>query len=243
VVKVPSTPEVVFVPSSLGSTLELTGMLASWNFLWEAANIEKKRINTSSEMKDQKSRIGLSGSGMQTSTYLLIAPPSTVPYAPLYHLLPKRLLDRYKLPAFRRPLWPMNGWWTEELLPADFTQRLSRAFAKHVWKYIDSGSGLASFSTHKPLAVLSHNLDSWLPYGILPSVSTDPRLTSSYRRASIFVGVFSGSFLAHLHARFVSNCALPNVFWLPRRAHAQTSRSTFPSSPFGGCLAEDGRRD
>jgi hypothetical protein len=82
-------------------------------------------------------------------------------------MLPKKLLDRHGLPALKRPLWPASGWWTEELLPRDFQARLSRAFAEHIWKHIDSGSGLASFSTTEPLAVLSHNLDFWLPYAMM----------------------------------------------------------------------------
>jgi hypothetical protein len=88
-------------------------------------------------------------------------------YAPLYHMLPKKLLDRHGLPALRRPLWPMTGRWMEELMPADFQARLCRAFAEHIWKHINSGSGLASFSTTERLAVLSHNLDFWLPYAIM----------------------------------------------------------------------------
>ncbi|HZC24157.1 MAG TPA: hypothetical protein VE866_12515, partial [Candidatus Binatia bacterium] len=166
VAKEVSTPEVVFVPQSLGSHLELTGVLASWNFLWEAGQYRKEAFShieqqKPSEMKDWLERL-------RDANVYLFADSATkyAAYAPLYHLLPKRLLDRYKLPALRRPLWPMNGWWTEELLPVDFTQRLSRAFAEYVWKYIDSGSGLASFSEREPLAVLSHNLDFWLPYAI-----------------------------------------------------------------------------
>ena len=59
----------------------------------------------------------------------------------------------------------------EELLPTDFQKRLSRAFAEHIWKHINTGSGLASFSKTEPLAVLSHNLDFWLPYAIMVTES------------------------------------------------------------------------
>jgi hypothetical protein len=65
----------------------------------------------------------------------------------------------------------MNGWWMEELLPADFRSRLCHAFAEHIWKHVNTGSGLASFSTTEPLALLSHNLDFWLPYAIIVTES------------------------------------------------------------------------
>ena len=166
VAKKPSTPEVVFVPSSIGPHLELTGLLASWNFLWEAGQYRKETY-THIEGEESLQITRWIERLKETNVYLFADSPSKYfAYAPLYHPLPKRILDRYKLPALRGPLWPMSGWWTEELLPADFTQRLSRAFAAHVWKYIDGGSGLAAYSEREPLAVLSHNLDFWLPCAI-----------------------------------------------------------------------------
>jgi hypothetical protein len=42
VAKAPEKPEVVFIPRSLGTDLELTGMLASWNLLWEAGQYRKE---------------------------------------------------------------------------------------------------------------------------------------------------------------------------------------------------------
>jgi hypothetical protein len=82
-------------------------MLASWNF-WEAANIEKKRYKHIEEMKT-KSRIGLSGSGIQTST--LFADSSR--YGAVYPFIicyPNDFSTVTSCRHFRRPLWPMNGW-------------------------------------------------------------------------------------------------------------------------------------
>jgi hypothetical protein len=42
VAKAPEKPEVVFISRSLGTDLELTGMLASWNLLWEAGQYRKE---------------------------------------------------------------------------------------------------------------------------------------------------------------------------------------------------------
>jgi len=61
-------------------------------------------------------------------------------------------------------LWPINGtrYWNDRILPADFVRRLSRAFAEHIWPYVDSGSGLKAFNSDDPLILLSHSLDFWL---------------------------------------------------------------------------------
>jgi hypothetical protein len=171
VAKAPEKPEVVFIPHSLGTELELTGMLASWNLLWEAGQYRKEaypwiRGGEAPAITSWLERI------KETNVYLFPETATHYPaYAPLYHMLPKRMLDRHGLPALRRPLWPVSGWWMEELLPTDFQKRLSRAFAEHIWKQINTGSGLASFSTTEPLAVLSHNLDFWLPYAIMVTES------------------------------------------------------------------------
>jgi hypothetical protein len=171
VAKAPEKPEVVFIPRSLGTDLELTGMLASWNLLWEAGQYRKEaypwiRGGESPAITSWLERI------KETNVYLFADTDTQYPaYAPLYHMLPKRMLDRHGLPALRRPLWPMNGWWMEELLPTDFQNRLCRAFAEHIWKHINTGSGLASFSRTEPLALLSHNLDFWLPYAIMVTES------------------------------------------------------------------------
>lgn len=87
-------------------------------------------------------------------------------YAPLYHLLPNRILDRHGLPTLKAGKWPLNILWAEEMLPRQFPDRLSNAFADHVWKFLDSGSGLRAFSRTEPLTLLSHNLDYWLPHAV-----------------------------------------------------------------------------
>jgi len=169
VAKAPEVPEIVFVPTDLASRHEIVGVLASWNFLWEAAQYRKQAF------EDRKLRTDVPGlaawiDGLpEANTYLI--PESATKYeayAPLFHLLPKRLLDRHRLPALKRPLWPNNGvsWWNEKLLPLDFENRLSRAFAEHIWSYIDSGSGMRAFSRTEPLKLLSHSLDFWLPYAL-----------------------------------------------------------------------------
>lgn len=43
---------------------------------------------------------------------------------------------------------------------------MARAFASHIWRFIDSGSPLSAFSDSDSLKLLAHNLDFWLPYAV-----------------------------------------------------------------------------
>jgi hypothetical protein len=170
VAKAPGRPEVAFVPTTDAKRHELVGVLSNWNFLWEAVQYRKEAFREdrfAAELPELASWIDRLP---QANTYLIADSTSKYDaYAPLYHVLPKVSLDRYNLPALKRPLWPNNavGWWHERLLPFDFTQRLSRAFGEHVWRYFDSGSGLRAFSSTEHLTLLSHSLDFWLPYALL----------------------------------------------------------------------------
>ncbi len=171
VAKVPDAPEIVFLPHSDANHLETTGALASWNYLWESAQYRREVFNSSAFSKDLPSDFtALINSLPETNIWLIADDQKRYEaYAPLFHLLPKRLLDRHGLPALKRPLWPNNGaaWWKREHIPIDFTRRLSRAFAEHVWGYVDSGSGLRSFTSREPLTLLSHSLDFWLPHALV----------------------------------------------------------------------------
>jgi len=170
VARTPEAPEVVFVPAALAANRhELVGVLASWNYLWEAAQYRKQAFE-GAKMRSEVPGLADWIDGLpEANTYLIPESANKYEaYSPLLHLLPKQSLDRYGLPALKRPLWPDNGvsWWNGELLPNDFENRLSRAFAEHIWRYIDSGSGMRAFSGDEPLKLLSHNLEFWLPYAL-----------------------------------------------------------------------------
>ena len=47
VAKEPAPPEMVYVPTNLCKRIDLIGVLASWNFLWEAAQYRKEVFNGS----------------------------------------------------------------------------------------------------------------------------------------------------------------------------------------------------
>jgi hypothetical protein len=170
VARVPEPPEVVFVPPP--ARMEhpyFVGVLATWNHLWESAQYRGQIFNEDRHNKRLPSEV----------TWIRKLPPANIylvadtktkydAYAPLLHLLPKNLLDRHRLPAFKRPLWPVNTArpWTDSILSHDFSERLSHAFAEHIWSNFDRGSGIRAFSSTDPLVLLSHSLDFWLPHAI-----------------------------------------------------------------------------
>jgi hypothetical protein len=169
VAKTPAPPEVVFVPANKAKRLDLIGVLASWNDLWEAAQYRREVFNQDRYARDFAQVVSWISTLPEANIYLVADTKNKYDaYAPLYHVLPKRLLDRYHLPPLKRPLWPNNCGrvWYDTILPPDLPQRLSGAFAEHVWPYIDSGSGVRAFSSTDPLILLSHNLDFWLPSAI-----------------------------------------------------------------------------
>ena len=136
VAKRPAPPEVVFLPTYHVRHVELVGILASWNYLWEAAQ-HRKEVFREDRFGGSADRLLDWIDGLPTANIYLV--PETRSqydaYAPLLHLLPKRVLDRHGLPALRSCRWPTNAVLplVETLLPSDFSSRLSRAFAQHVW--------------------------------------------------------------------------------------------------------------
>lgn len=83
-------------------------------------------------------------------------------YAPLFHLLPRRTVERYGLPLIPSGIWPSMFLSERRSIPPDFDERLSRAFAAHVWPHLCSGSRIDAFSRDDPLRLLAHSLDFWL---------------------------------------------------------------------------------
>ncbi len=89
-------------------------------------------------------------------------------YGALYHLLPLRTLGLFGLPLIKSGVWPywLSTGHIAAHLPTDLGERLARAFAAHVWRYLESGSRISAFGESYPLKVLAHNLDFWLPHAI-----------------------------------------------------------------------------
>jgi hypothetical protein len=137
--------------------------LADWNNLWEAGQLRQRF-----DFRHWPRRLKWLRRFEDENIYLLPDPrqPRYQAYAPLFHLLPRRTLQRFGLPLLKRGIWPpsMHPHWRHVLLPEDFEGKLARAFAHHVWPLLVSGSSQGAFTQKHPLVLLSHNLDFWLPF-------------------------------------------------------------------------------
>ena len=137
--------------------------IVDWNLLWETGQLRydffERRLPTE-----------LSWLARFRDYNLYLLPDTKKPrydaYAPLFHLLPRRTLEKYHLPLLRKSIWPPMGWRDTAvlLLQDDFEDRLSNAFAHHVWPLLSPGSRIEAFSKDDTMVLLSHNLDYWLPF-------------------------------------------------------------------------------
>jgi len=155
-------PEFVYVPfRSHKATSEEDVAIHEWNMSWEAGQLRNEIFEDRLPAKLEWLK-KFDGANL----YLL---PDTKPkyeaYVPLYHLLPRRTLEQFSLPLFKKGIWPIGlNYWRLSLLRTGFESQLSEAFAHHVWPLLIRGSKLRAFSKDDPIVVLSHNLDYWLPY-------------------------------------------------------------------------------
>jgi hypothetical protein len=136
--------------------------VAEWNMLWEAAQY-RRRFFDLGELPAQMARIADLG-----DVNVVFVPRTRSryhEYAPLLHLLPRRVLLRFGLPLLRGGQWPFMADFAEidAFLPADLADRLGRAWAWAVWPHLVSGSLLSAFSSDDPVRLLAHNLDFWIP--------------------------------------------------------------------------------
>lgn len=161
-------PEYVYVDEdSTGlDGLELTGAISQWNLTWEAGHFRKTMMD---ERFPKVLRDVIDAAGEQCDVRLVPLDEKSgrySGYAPLYHLLPLGLLERYGLPPLRRGVWPAmtSHPIPFRVLPVDFEARLRAAFADLVWRFLSPGSPLQAFSATEPVRLLAHNLDFWLPH-------------------------------------------------------------------------------
>jgi len=87
-------------------------------------------------------------------------------FSPLYHLLPKHILQYNRLPLLKKGQWPpyLNDGTLDYIFPKDFDERLSQAFAFYIWPFLISGSKISAFNSDDSIKILAHNLDYWLPH-------------------------------------------------------------------------------
>jgi hypothetical protein len=158
----PARPEYVALEMPHPSGVEMAAAVGQWNLLWEAAQYRRRFF----DMDDlPEPMAAIADLGDVNVTFVPRTRSRYFEYAPLVHLLPKRVVDRFGLPVLRAGQWPFLADYRDidDLLPADFSARLARAWAATVWPHLVSGSSMNAFSADDPIRLLAHNLDFWVP--------------------------------------------------------------------------------
>ena len=159
-------PEVIHVKTERTgeSMLELTGFIASWNMAWESGHLRPQMF----ARKEFPEEVKWLRNCEDANIYLVPHSKSNNYYAHqhLLNLLPAKTREKFGLPCQKRCIWPASThhWYLERVLPKDFDERLSSAFAYHVWPLLNSGSRLNRFSDSEPISLLAHNLNFWAPF-------------------------------------------------------------------------------
>ena len=162
----PAPPEYVTValPPALMKDPKTAVAVAEWNTLWEAAQF-RRRFFDEDELPTPMHKIADRG-----DLNVVFVPRTRTryhEYAPLFHLLPRAVLERHGLPLMRGGQWPFSTQLVnvDRCLPADFEARLSRAWAGTMWRHLmpQYRSPISGFTTDDPIRLLAHNLDFWIP--------------------------------------------------------------------------------
>jgi hypothetical protein len=164
----PARPEYVTVPLRPGiwddTNLTLSLAISKWNLLWEAAQF-RRRFFDEEELPPPLYKVADQG-----DVNVIFVPRTESryhEYAPLFHLLPRAALARHGLPLLAGGQWPFLQQLVnvDGFLPADFQNRLARAWAGTVWRHLmpQPHSGISKFTADDPIRLLAHNLDFWIP--------------------------------------------------------------------------------
>jgi hypothetical protein len=146
----------------------MLGFLASWNLAWESAQFRPEALRQGAFLGNESLPGSLRWLTKLADVNLTLIPiegaTRLAAYAPLYHLLPACILEGAGLPLIKTgSTWPPVLFDPLRALPRDAEQRLSRAFARHVWPLLAPQSPLSAFRSDEPLRLLAHDLDFWLP--------------------------------------------------------------------------------
>lgn len=158
------TPEFVYIPLPKKRHTRTEIAICDWNLMWEAGHLRPhgviqipRNLKWLTKFED-------------TNIYLLPGTPTRYEaYSVLFHLLPQKTIERFGLRPMKHHVWPpgLRNFHVSEVLPQDFTGRLAKAFAWHVWPLLNNRSKIRAFSKDDPLVILSHNLDYWLPFAYM----------------------------------------------------------------------------
>ena len=101
----PAPPEYVTLSMRPASDREFVA-LPQWNMLWEAAQFRRRFF----DLEDLEQMAKIADIGDVNVTFVPRTRARYFEYAPLFHLLPKRVLDLFGLPLLRGGQWPLWDW-------------------------------------------------------------------------------------------------------------------------------------
>lgn len=160
----PLRPEMILVPVDRGTRgLETTAIIASWNMYWEAGPYRPEHIHD----RMPKHLAWLEVVAERHADVVLVGVDKGSEYdayAPLYHLIPERLVRRHRLPVFARGHWPRTSTSPWHQMAAASVPAFRRALADTIWPALMGGrSGVPSHPADESIVVLAHNPGFWLP--------------------------------------------------------------------------------
>lgn len=161
----PLRPEMVLVPTDQDGDLRpgVVAFTAQWNAYWEAGPYRPEALQEKVP-PDLRALDRFADKHVDVVLVPVDSGSDYGAYAPLYHLLPHRLLVRHELPIVDAGIWPRFGPQAWCQLDSRSTPRLQHAFAEWIWPLLVEGrSALDSHPKTDSLVVLAHNLGFWLP--------------------------------------------------------------------------------
>lgn len=151
--------EFITVDCAKKNYIEAVGTMASWNSCWEAGHF-RNEVCGKNLPKDLKHLQNIE----DRNVYVLprLRNQKYGVFFMLHHLLPEAILKKFSLPIIKNCNWPFTTNFDHLSLPSNYDEKLSQAFAYYIWPFMNSRSGISSFTKDDPIKFLAHNLDYWL---------------------------------------------------------------------------------
>lgn len=164
--KVRERPEFIFLRDyKVDRDIEQEVTISEWNMAWEVGHLR------GSFFWDRLPKNLLWLRDYDGVNLYLVPANARTPYqtyAPFLHLLPLNTRLKFGLPLMKKGHWPFitdsDQLVLDHVIKSNFLQRLSKAFAYHVWPLLDSQSKTFDFAGDESLVLLAHNLNFWMPF-------------------------------------------------------------------------------